>query len=122
MTKNKTEEVDAFMKDLKHPLKAEVEEIRSIIKAINPEITEEIQREAPAFSYKDLMLTFNLKREDIIHLIFLNPHIVNIDNDLLEGDYQDRRMMYINDKADLKVKKPELERIVRELIELIDSK
>lgn len=122
MSKNKTAEVDAFMKDLKHPLKAEVEEIRSTIKAINPEITEEILREAPSFSYKDLMLTFNLKREDTIHLIFLNPRIVNIDNDLLEGDYQDRRMMYINDKADLKVKKPELERIVRELIELIDSK
>ena len=36
---NKTEEVDAFMRELDHPFKAEVEAIRKIIKKVNKGIT-----------------------------------------------------------------------------------
>jgi uncharacterized protein YdhG (YjbR/CyaY superfamily) len=114
--------VDTFLSDLKHPLKKEVEEIRDIILSVDPDITEEIKWAAPSFSYKkEYMVTFNLRREDCIHLVFHHPKIAMIDNDLLEGDYIDRRMMYIYSN-EVNEKKSELIRIIKELIEMINDK
>jgi uncharacterized protein YdhG (YjbR/CyaY superfamily) len=114
--------VDTFMSELKHPLKKEVEEVREIIKAVDEDITEEIKWAAPSFSYKkEYLVTFNLRKEDCIHLVFHHPKIATIDNELLEGDYIDRRMMYIYPK-EIAETKPELERIIRELIEMINDK
>jgi uncharacterized protein YdhG (YjbR/CyaY superfamily) len=117
--KSETNEVDKFMADLKHPLKDAVEEVRNVIKSVDENITEQIKWAAPSFSYKkEYMVTFNLRREDVIHLVFHNEHISKVDNDLLEGDYVDRRMMYIDPK-DMDKVKPELIRIIKELIEML---
>jgi len=37
---------------------------------------------------------------------------------LLEGDYKDRRMMYLADMKDIKAKKSELEKILKQLVKL----
>lgn len=40
---NQTEQVNAFMSKLKHPLKAEIEAVRSIIKNAHPAIKERVK-------------------------------------------------------------------------------
>jgi uncharacterized protein YdhG (YjbR/CyaY superfamily) len=117
----KKETVDEFMAKLDHPLKAEVQAIREIIKGVNPNITEQIKWVAPSFSYKDYIATFNLRATQHVHLIFHNPAIASVKSDILEGDYRDRRMTYFSSMDDVKAKQAALEYVVNELIKLMDK-
>ena len=114
-----TEEVDRFLEELDHPLKTEVQMIREIIRNVNNEITEQIKWKAPSFSYKgEYLVTFNLRDQQKIHLVFHNPQIANVRSKLLEGDYEDRRMAYFADENDVKAKKTAFEKALRDLIKL----
>ena len=50
---------------------------------------------------------------------FHHPAIVKIKSGILEGDYKDRRLMHFNGKADVAKKKKELERVIKDLVELV---
>ena len=114
-----TKDVDHFMEELNHPLKAEVQVVREIIKNVNNDITEQIKWKAPSFSYKgEYLVTFNLRDLQKIHLVFHNPQIANVKSKLLEGDYKDRRMAYFVDENDVKAKKTALEKALKDLIKL----
>jgi uncharacterized protein YdhG (YjbR/CyaY superfamily) len=114
-----TKEVDDFMQELDHPLKAEVQIIREIIKNVNNEITEQIKWKAPSFSYRgEYLVTFNLRDQQKIHLVFHSPQIANVKSNLLEGDYEDRRMAYFADENDVKAKQTELKKALKDLIKL----
>lgn len=116
---SRTDAVDKFLLELSHPLTAEVEAVRSIIKGVNKDINEEVKWKAPSFNYKgEYLVTFNLWETKKIHLVFHNPMIVNVKSELLEGDYKNRRMMYLADMKDIKAKKAELEKILKQLIKL----
>ena len=116
---NRTDKVDEFLENLSHPLKAEVEAVRSIIKGVNKDINEEIKWRAPSFNYKgEYLVTFNLWEEKRIHLVFHNPQIPKVKSKLLEGDYKDRRMAYFSDMKDIKAKKSLLEKALKDLIKL----
>jgi uncharacterized protein YdhG (YjbR/CyaY superfamily) len=116
---SRTDKVDEFLKNFSHPLTAEVEAVRSIIKGVNKDINEEIKWRAPSFNYKgEYLVTFNLWEEKRIHLVFHNPQISKVKSKLLEGDYKDRRMMYFSDMEDVKAKKPMLEKALKDLIKL----
>jgi uncharacterized protein YdhG (YjbR/CyaY superfamily) len=117
---SRTDKVDEFLEDLSHPLKAEVEAVRSIIKGANKNINEEIKWNAPSFNYKgEYLVTFNLRETKRVHLIFHNPLIPKVKNSLLEGDYKDRRMTYFVNMNDIKTNKPLLEKVLKDLIKLI---
>lgn len=119
---NDTDGVNQYMAALDHPLKAEVEAIRNIILSANKEICERVKWNAPSFFYKDQdMVTFMLRAQQHVHLVFHHPYIVQIDSDLLEGDYKDRRMMYLKDIAAVKVYKKELLQIMKALTTHIDE-
>ena len=116
---SRTDKVDEFLENLSHPLKAEVEAVRSIIKGVNKDINEEIKWNAPSFNYKgEYLVTFNLREEERIHLVFHNPQISKVKSKLLEGEYVDRRMAYFADMKDIKAKKSLLEKALKELIKL----
>lgn len=119
---SRTDKVDAFLRELSHPLTAEVEAVRSIIKSVNKDIAEEVKWKAPSFNFKgEYLVTFNLRDVKRIHLVFHNPQISKIKNKLLEGDYVDRRMAYFADMQDIKTKKPLLEKALKDLIDLISG-
>jgi len=119
---SRTDKVDEFLENLSHPLKAEVEAVRSIIKGVNKDINEEIKWKAPSFNYKgEYLVTFNLRDEKRIHLVFHNPQISKVKSKLLEGDYKDRRMAYFSDTKDIKAKKAELEKVLQQLVRLNDK-
>jgi uncharacterized protein YdhG (YjbR/CyaY superfamily) len=118
---SRTDKVDEFLRELNHPLTAEVEALRSIIKGVNKNINEEIKWKAPSFNFKgEYLVTFNLRDIKRIHLVFHNPLIPQVESKLLEGDYVDRRMVYFADIQDIKAKKPLLEKALKDLIKLID--
>jgi hypothetical protein len=74
---NKTPEVDAYMIELKHPFKAEVQALRKVLKCVNSQITEQIKWNAPSFGYKgEYLVTFNLRETKRVHLVWHNPVIV----------------------------------------------
>ena len=102
------DKVAEYMTKLKHPLKAGMEAVRTIIRTTDKRISERIKWNAPSYYYKEDMVTFNGWATKNIHLVFHHPFIVKIKSVLLEGDYKDRRMMYFNDMADVKKKKKEL--------------
>ena len=117
---SRTDKVDEFLENLSHPLKAEIEAVRSIIKGVNKDINEEIKWRAPSFNYKgEYLVTFNLWEEKRIHLVFHNPQVSKVKSKLLEGDYKDRRMAYFADMKDVKARKPLLEKALKDLIKLI---
>jgi len=116
---SRTDKVDEFLENLSHTLKAEVEAIRSIIKSVNKNIVEEIKWKAPSFSYKgEYLVTFNLREERRVHLVFHNPQISNVKSNILEGEFKDRRMAYFTDMKDIKTKRPVLEKALKDLIKL----
>jgi Domain of unknown function (DU1801). len=118
MTGNKTAEVNAFMVALDHPLHAEIEAVRAIIRS-NPKIEERVKWNAPSFFYTDDLATIHVKARQHVHLIFHHPAIVKIKSPFLEGDYKDRRMMYFENMAEIKARKKELVRIIKELVQLM---
>ena len=114
-----TKKVDEFMENLDHPLKAEVQTVRDIIKNVNRDIAEEIKWKAPSFSYNgEYLVTFNLWEREHIHLVFHNPEISKVKSKLLEGDYDHRRMAHFSDQDDIKAKRPALEKVLKDLIKL----
>jgi len=116
---SRTDKVDEFLENLSHPLKAEVEAVRAIIKGVNKDINEEIKWKAPSFNFKgEYLVTFNLREEKRVHLVFHNPMIAKVKSELLEGDYVDRRMAYFADMKDVKAKKALLEKALKDLIKL----
>jgi hypothetical protein len=99
--------VNDWMNKLEHPLKAEINAVRKIIKESNSNINERIKWNAPSYYSKEDIVTFN------------HPTIVKIKSALLEGDYKDRRMLYLPDMKAVKANKKELQRIINESVQLI---
>ena len=62
--------VDAFMRDLKHPLKKDLEAVRRIILGIDPSIGECIKWSALTFRARDDFATLFLRSTDRVQLIF----------------------------------------------------
>lgn len=116
---SRIDKVDEFLRELNHPLTAEIEAVRSIIKGVNKDIAEEVKWKAPSFNYKgEYLVTFNLWETKRIHLVFHNPKISKVKSSILEGDYETRRMAYFADMKDIKAKKPLLEKALKDLIKL----
>ena len=119
---SRTDKVDEFLRELNHPLTAEIEAVRSIIKGVNKDINEEIKWKAPSFNFKgEYLVTFNLRETKRIHLVFHNPKISEVKSSILEGDYADRRMTYFVDMKDIKAKKSLLEKALKDLIKIQET-
>ena len=96
-----------------------MEALRSIIKGASKDINEEIKWKAPSFNYKgEYLVTFNLREEKRIHLVFHNSQISKVKSKILEGEYKDRRMAYFVNMQDIKAKKSILEKALKDLIKL----
>lgn len=114
---NDAEKVNAYMAALDHPLKAEVELLREIIRSAHPGLSERIKWNAPSYFMQADLLTFNLHDKKVIRLVFHHPAIVEIVSPLLQGDYKDRRLAFFESRAAVDMYSEELQRVVKELIE-----
>jgi uncharacterized protein YdhG (YjbR/CyaY superfamily) len=115
------EQVNKYMEALSHPLKKEIEAVRKIIKGCDRRINERIKWNAPSYYTSADMVTFNPRAQQYVHLVFHHPAIVKIKSTLLEGEYKDRRMVYFADMKAVNKNKKELQRIMKELVKLVES-
>ena len=128
------DKVDAFMKNIKHPLVKVVQALRQIILSTDKKIGEEIYWNAPAFfytgkmkpfnpkEYKRFIVGFNLYKKDCIRLIFLRGAKVNDRSGLLEGTYADgRRLAMFYDLKDVQSKKKNLQKVIKMSLKLLDK-
>lgn len=117
---NEAEQVKQWMSKLGDEFKPAIEAVRKIIKAAGPALTERIKWNAPSYYYKEDIVTFGPTRaKDKIILVFHHPTIVKIKSELLQGDYKDRRLVYLNSMNEIKDARKELDRIIKESIQLI---
>lgn len=121
-TSKLTEEkqVNEWMNRLDPAIRPAVNAVRKIIKTAGPELNERIKWNAPSYYYKEDIVTFGPARsKDKIMLVFHHPSIVKIKSELLEGDYKDRRLVYINSEKEIRDAKKELERIIKESVKML---
>ncbi|MBS4196214.1 DUF1801 domain-containing protein [Lederbergia citri] len=132
MAKNKesgTPQVADFLSNLEHPLKKEIEEVRTIILSANEQITEHIKWNAPSFQYKNEdRVTFNLHGKSFFRLIFhcgakvkennVKEYLLDDANGLLEWVSNDRAIVKFTDMNDVKVKKDKLVEVISKWLEL----
>jgi hypothetical protein len=116
-------EVDAFMTSLKHPLKAEIETVRGIIRGLSPAISEEIKWKSPGFRTTESFATVNLRSTDrlqvILHLgaktrVGLKPFAIDDPAGLVKWLAKDRCMVTV---GNLEKERAALAGIVRQWIE-----
>ena len=116
------EQVDQYMRRLKHPLTTVVEKLRQIILKTDSSIGEEIKWNAPTFfytgpmepfdpkEYKRYMVIFNLFKQDCIRLVFWRSAAADDQSGFLEGDYADgRRLAIFHSEKDVQSRKKKLQ-------------
>jgi hypothetical protein len=118
------QDVDAFMKELRHPFKAEVQAVREIILAANKKLAERIKWNAPSFYYGADLGAFNLHQTAYVQLILVFPNGLIDDGGagLLMGTWRDRREVRFADMKDVLAKKAALRRVVNAWVERMDGK
>jgi uncharacterized protein YdhG (YjbR/CyaY superfamily) len=113
--------VDDFMLLLKHPLHAEIEMLRKVIKATNKKIVERVKWNAPSYFYKNDLATIHVKETKQVLLIVHEASVVHIQSSLLQGTYSNRRLIYLADAKAIKGNTKEIKRIFSVLISNMDE-
>jgi hypothetical protein len=116
------DQVDQYLRRLKHPLAAVVQKLRQIILKTDTSIGEEIKWNAPAFfytgelepfdpkDYKRHLVVFNLFKKDCIRLVFWRGAAADDESGFLEGDYSDgRRLAFFHSEKDVQTRKKKLQ-------------
>lgn len=118
---NRADEVDQFMSELEHPLKAEIEAVRRAILASDSTITERIKWKAPSFVHSgDDRVTFRLAPKGIFQVILHRGAKVKDakgfsfedDSGLVEWLAPDRGVVTLPDAKTVKAKKAALVKLV----------
>ncbi|QOT11149.1 DUF1801 domain-containing protein [Paenibacillus sp. JNUCC32] len=123
------EQVEEYLQQLEHPLKKEIEEVRSFILSVDDRITEHIKWNAPSFCVQgEDRITLNLQGKGFIRLIFhcgakVKDHDIKgtLTEDaagLLEWASHDRAIVKIVDTDDLEQKKEQLKAVIARWIEV----
>ncbi len=120
--------VVAFLRELDHPLKKEIEAVRQIILGVSPEIREGIKWNAPSFRTTEYFATLNLRAKDGKDRVWLIFHLGAKAKDntkeiqiadpagLLQWLAKDRCLVTFADTQEIKAKRVALEGIVREWV------
>lgn len=122
---NGSNEVDEFMTELEHPLKAEFEALRAIFLSADRRIIEGIKWKAPSFYFKDYFATINLRSMQKVQVIFHQGAKVKDNNTgvkikdpfgLLTWVARNRCIATLADLKDIKAKKNAFADIVKQWI------
>ncbi len=116
------EQVEQYMAALAHPMKAEIERLRGIIRAANPAISERIKWNAPSYHVRETdIVTFGppARKMDEVMLVFHHPAVVKIGSPILTGNYSDRRLAIFKSMAEIEANGEEIGRILNEIIAAI---
>lgn len=124
-TKDGAQAVDAYMANLQHPLKAEIEALRALILTADQRIKESVKWNAPSFYIDEHFCTFKLRPEDRIQLVLHtgakvkgSGAAIRMDDpaNLLTWVAADRALVTIADMQDVEAKKTALIAVLRQWI------
>ena len=118
---NDTKKVNEFMDKLEHPLKAEMEAVRSIIMNASPIMTEDVKWGGPSFFYKEDLATFNPRIKNYVALIFHKGELLNIKSDFLETASKGKVYAKFYSMEQVTENKELLEKMVSTWVELMDK-
>lgn len=118
---NNTKKVDDFMAKLEHPLKAEMDLVRSIIVNANPKMEEDVKWGGPSFFYKEDLATFNPRIKNYVALIFHKGDLLNIKSDFLEEATKGKVYAKFYSMEQVTANKELVEKMVHTWIELMDK-
>jgi hypothetical protein len=129
-----THTVKQYLEDLTHPLKDLVLELRLQILDTNPNISEHIKWNSPAYYYSGKMKPFdpkeykrdlvviNLHSKDYIILVFPSGAMIDDPSGLLEGDYPDgRKIAKIYTLAEVNERKTDLQNAILSWLSQIEK-
>ncbi len=124
-----TQAVDEFMARLEHPFKADIETIRTIMRSVDPSVSEGIKWNAPSFRTCEYFATMNLRAKAGVGIILhlgakvrdLPPGGIAIADPekLLTWLAEDRASVSFKGSDDLHAKKAALGALLREWIEYV---
>ncbi|WP_052759748.1 DUF1801 domain-containing protein [Paenibacillus sp. DMB20] len=123
------EQVQDYMSRLEHPLKKEIEEVRTIIRNADGRLTEHIKWNAPSYCIDgEDRITFNLQGKGFFRLIFHRGAKVKESADkeplfedstgLLEWVAGDRGIVKLKDMEDVNAKRDKLTQLITKWIEV----
>lgn len=118
---NQNPDVDAFMENLEHPFKAEMQAVREIILSTDAKMTEVIKWGGPTFMYKGNLATLTPRTKRFVNLFFQTGAIIPNPDGLLDGDAQAVRVARFHSIEDITKKREALEAVVRAWINLKDG-
>ncbi len=100
---------------------AEIQKVREIILATDPQIEETIKWSSPTFLYKGNIASFFMNAKKFVSLMFHKGALLKDEHGLLDGDGKEGRVARFNDMKDIEKKKKALEAVVREWIKMRDN-
>jgi uncharacterized protein YdeI (YjbR/CyaY-like superfamily) len=119
---NNTIKVEEFLTKLEHPLKAEMQAVREIIRNASPKIEEDVKWGGPSFDYKEPMATFNPRVKDFVALIFHKGELLNDKTGLLEPAPKGKAYAKFRSMEEVSKHKASLQKIVKSWVNLMDGK
>lgn len=112
------ETVDELMAGRSHPLAAEINALRDIIRGATPLIAERVKWNGPSYylaaNPKLDMGNIVLAREKHVLLVMVFHNGTMLEHPLLSGDYKDRRILQLDDMAAITKNKKAVAQIVRD--------
>lgn len=118
----KTNKIDEFVSKLKHPLKAEIEEVINIIRNASNDLEEDIKWGGPSFDYKEPMATMNPRITDYVAVIFHKGELLADTTGLLEAGPKGKAYAKFHSMEEVKKHKTNLQNVVKNWIKLMNSK
>lgn len=120
-----TNDVDAFLAKLEHPLKPEIEAVRALIRGADARVREGVKWNAPSFYITEHFATFKLRPMNTIQVVFHTGAKVKADAGPIEVDdpaglltwaAKDRCVATLTDMDEIKAKEAAFVRIVKQWI------
>ena len=120
--------VHDYLRELQHPMKAEINALRELILGVSPDVREEIKWNAPSFRTTEHFATFNLRGKQGVRVILhtgakAKAPAAKLDvadpDGLLEWLDKNRCMVTLASLDDIAAKRAALEAILREWIRYV---
>ena len=128
------EQIQQFYNNTDHPLKDVMLRLHDIIMETDPEISEHIKWNSPAFyytgemapfdpkEYKRDIVVYNVHKKDEILLIFPTGAKVDDKTGILDGKFTDsRKSVAIKSMDDLLAKENKLKTVIRQWLALVEK-
>ena len=123
-------DVEALLAKRAHPLRSVIAALRTVIRAADAELVEEVKWNAPSYRLEEHLLTFQLSRDDRVLLVFhrgakakalaKRPTVAD-PSELLTWKGTDRAVATFASVAEVTKHKPALTKLLRAWVRLARS-